>query len=60
MLLILSNREYIILYILYLINMYDGFDDEIVISPLWFSQCNNAELIHYIAGAVETVPVSMM
>lgn len=40
--------------------MYNGFDDEIVITPLWFPQCNNEELIHYIAGALETVPVSMM
>lgn len=60
MLLLLSNREYIFICILYLINMYNGFDDEIVISPLWFPQCNNGELIHYIARAVETVPVSMM
>lgn len=40
--------------------MYNGFDYEVVISPLWFPQCNNGELIHYIARAVETVPVSMM
>lgn len=40
--------------------MYNSFDDEVVISPLWFPQFNNGELINYIARAVETVPVSMM